>query len=322
MSNLAQQQSGEGVHAMNYKFTYNEFKILNTIITRNDKKDYSQRELADITDLSLGTINNLVRRLSEDGLVNKNHITEKGIVSMEPYKVRKAIFLAAGFGSRLVPITFNTPKPLVRINGTRIIDTLLDAVIKAGITDITIVRGYLSELFDQLLYKYPMIKFIENPAYLESNNISSALCVRYLLSNSYMFDSDLYLINKNLITPYQYSTNYLGVKVDKTDDWCLKVDNKGKINKMLLGGRDCYHMFGVSYWSNTDGKKMAEHIKQTYEMPGGKERFWDQVALEYFTSEYNINVRECSFNDIVEIDTFEDLKKIDPTYECNTTIKY
>ena len=69
--------------------------------------------------------------------------------------MKRAVFVAAGFGSRMVPITLNTPKPLVRVNGTRIIDTLLDAVVEAGIPEIVIVRGYLGEQFDQLLYKYP-----------------------------------------------------------------------------------------------------------------------------------------------------------------------
>ncbi|GHV54806.1 hypothetical protein AGMMS49579_16110 [Spirochaetia bacterium] len=60
----------------------------------------------------------------------------------------------------------------------RTIDTLLDVVIAAGINEIYIVRGYLGEQFDQLLYKYPSIRFVENPLYNETNNISSALlCV-------------------------------------------------------------------------------------------------------------------------------------------------
>lgn len=306
---------------MNFQFTRNEFQILDLLISKKINGRISQRGLASKTNLALGTVNNAVKKLSELGLIKNNHITDKGIIAMEPYKVKKAIFLAAGFGSRLIPITFNTPKPLVRVHGIRVIDTLLDAVVAAGISDITIVRGYLSEQFDQLLYKYPMIKFIENPAYLESNNISSALCARYLFSNAYVFESDLHLRNKELVTQYQYSSNYLGVKVDRTDDWCLKVDTRGRITNFSLGGIDCYHMFGISYWNESDGKKLAEHIKQTYEMPGGKERFWDQVALEYFIADYNINVRECSFEDIVEIDTFEDLKNIDKTYECNTIIR-
>ena len=49
-------------------------------------------------------------------------------------------------------------------------------------------------------------------------------------------------------------------------------------------------------------------------MPGGKERYWDQVALQFFVDNYNVYVRECSQEDIVEIDSFKELKEIDPIY--------
>ena len=61
------------------------------------------------------------------------------------------------------------------------IDTMLDAVYAAGIEEVVVVRGYLGEQFDQLLYKYPGIRFVENPlAIMETNNISSAFCARNL----------------------------------------------------------------------------------------------------------------------------------------------
>ena len=84
-------------------------------------------------------------------------ITDKGLETLEPYRAKRAVFIAAGFGSRMVPITLNTPKPLVRVHGKRIIDSLIDACLEADIREIYIARGYLAEQFDQLLYKYPMI---------------------------------------------------------------------------------------------------------------------------------------------------------------------
>ena len=120
-------------------------------------------------------------------LVDNYSITNFGFEALEPYRCKRAVFIAAGFGSRMLPITLNTPKPLVRVHGTRIIDRLIDACLEAGIDDIYIVRGYLGELFDQLLYKYPMIKFLENPLYQEANYISSALIAKNLLQNAYVF---------------------------------------------------------------------------------------------------------------------------------------
>lgn len=293
------------------QLTRTQFNIL-TCLEQNDTP-LSQRGIAKKTGLSLGTVNKNMTMLHDEGWVEAGNITQKGLDVLEPYRVKRAIFIAAGFGSRLVPITLNTPKPLVRVNGTRMIDTLLDAVLAAGIEEIYVVRGYLGEQFDQLLYKYPMLHFVENPIYNEANNISSAMCVRHLLRSAYVLEADLVLYNPKLITKYQYCSNYLGVPVDTTDDWCLETQ-KQVITKVNVGGTNCHRMFGISYWSNEDGAKLYEDLKAVYEMPGGKERYWDQVPLIYCKEHYKIEVRECSSGDLLEIDSFKDLKEVDKTY--------
>lgn len=293
------------------KLVRKQFDVL-TYLEKN-KGGKTQRGIAEATGMSVGSVNRVMAALIERGLVKNNTITQTGYAVLEPYRVKRAVFIAAGFGHRLVPITLNTPKPLVRVNGTRMIDTLLDAVLAADIEEVYVVRGYLGEQFDQLLYKYPMIRFIENPIYNEANNISSAMCVRHLLQNAYVLEADLVLYNPNLITKYQYTSNYLGVPVEMTDDWCFDTKNR-VITKLNVGGTNCHHMYGISYWNEVDGAKLYEDIKRVYEQPGGKERYWDQVPLVYCQNNYQIEVRECTFEDIIEIDTFKDLKKIDKIY--------
>ena len=175
--------------------TREQFNILASLATMKDDQVVSEE-----LDLHSDTLT----ALAELNLVKNNKITIEGLNALEPYRAKRAIFIAAGFGSRLVPITLNTPKPLVRVKGKRIIDTLIDACLDAGIDEIYIVRGYLAEQFDQLLYKYPMIRFLENPAYNESNNISSAMVARYLMQNAYVFESDLIISNPSIITKYHY----------------------------------------------------------------------------------------------------------------------
>lgn len=292
--------------------TRKQFNILDALVENNEKK--SQRELSELTNMSLGSVNKTIKELTENGLIEGDFITSKGVDAMEPYRVQRAVIIAAGFGSRMVPITLNTPKPLVRVKGSRIIDSCLDALKDAGINEIYIIRGYLAEQFDQLLYKYPNIKFIENPIYNEANNLSSIVCAGDLLQNAYVVEADLLLSNKKLIKKYQYSSNYLGIPVKRTDDWCVKVGNDGFVNKMAIGGEDCYQMVGISYWTTDDGKKLYTDAREVFNSPGGKERYWDQVPLEFCLKNYKVNVRECSFNDIKEIDTFNELKQLDDTY--------
>ena len=292
--------------------TRKQFDVLEKMATQTDS--YTQRDLERLTGHSLGTINRVIKELTDLGFVSYGAITEAGMNALEPYRAKRAVFIAAGFGSRLVPITFNTPKPLVRVKGTRIIDHLLDACLEAGIEEIYIVRGYLAEQFDQLLYKYPTIKFLENPVYNEANNISSSMIAKELLSNAYVFEADLLLSNPKIITKYHYTSDFLAIKKDRTDDWCFEVKDK-VITEEKVGGEDCWQMVGISYWNEEDGRKLANDIPEVYSMPGGKERYWEQVPLVYKKKNYAVEVRECFEEDIVEIDTFKELKQIDPTYD-------
>lgn len=290
------------------------FLVLTELEGAKDKA-LTQRELSELTGMSLGSINAIVAEASGLGLMDSSGITEKGIEALEPYRVKRAVFIAAGFGSRLVPITLNTPKPLVRVHGQRIIDSLLDAVVAVGIEEIHIVRGYYAEQFDQLKYKYPSVRFVENPLYNEANNISSLMAARYLLSNAYVFESDLLLSNKSLIKKYQYRSNYLGIPMERSDDWCFEADKRGRIKKMRVGGDGgVWQMVGISYWTEEDGKKLVGDIEKTIAMPGGKERYWDEVPLTYCADNYEVYVRECSKDDIVEIDTFRELQALDSIY--------
>ncbi len=295
------------------ELTRKQFDILSTLAASEGK--LSQRELEKKCEHSLGTINKIMRELAESKLVINGDITPEGIDALEPYRVRRAVFIAAGFGSRLVPITLNTPKPLVRVNGVRIIDTLIDACLAAGIGEIYIVRGYLAEQFDQLLYKYPMIRFIENPSYNESNNISSAMAARYLLQNAYVLESDLIISNPSIITKYHYHSDVLGIWKERTDDWCLDVDKDGNVCEEKVGGLNTYQMVGVYYLNAADGARLANHIQEAFLAPGGKERYWETVPNQVYKGKYKIQVRPCKEEDIVEIDTFRELKQIDKTYD-------
>lgn len=291
----------------------NEFEVL--VCLEKEKRNISQREISKITGLSLGTVNKSYSNLINNGLIGSNGlITDSGVNTLEPYRVKRAIFLAAGFGSRMVPITLNTPKPLVRVNGKRIIETLLDAVSAAEIPEIVIVTGYLSEQFEILRNKYPNIKLVYNKHYNEMNNISSAYAVKDLFQNAYVMESDLVLYNPNIIRKYEYHSNFLGKKVDVTDDWCFDVKN-GIIVKEKQGGYNCYQMYGISYYDDVDGKKITNDLVKVINMPGGKEKYWEQVVLDVCKNNYKIYAKECHDGDIIEIDSFNELKKIDKSYD-------
>ena len=200
-------------------------------------------------------------------------------------KVERIILMAAGFGSRMSQVTAHIPKPLVRVNGTRLIDTVLDAALAAGIEDIVVVRGYMADAFD----------------------------------DAYVAEADLLLSNPALIAPTQSVSNYLGVPCAHTDDWAFRTSNENGrrlIEEVLPdGGDDLCHMYGISYWTPEDAALLANELHEAFDAPGGHDLYFEQVPLERYARNHKVYVRECTFDDICEIDTFDELCELDPSWQ-------
>ena len=256
---------------------------------------------------------NRLQKLAEKGLA-----TEEDLKQLEPYRAKRAILLAAGIGERLKPITINAPKPLVKVNGVRMIDTLINACIGAGIKDIYVVCGYLAEQFDVLKYKYPMIKFIHNPTPALQNDagsIASAWMARDFFENAYICDADLVVFNPKIIRKYNYHSNVLGIPTKQCDDWCLTPTCHEFVDEEVFGGSDCYKMVGIYYWTKDDAKLLAEDIHQTFTArSGGRNLSWELVPNDIYHGKYQVKIIPCKESDVVEIDTCEELKAIDPAY--------
>ena len=124
------------------KLTRYGFDFL-VLLQKLGKGRYTQKWLANKLSFSVGVVNKFINTFSQEGFIATDsegtYITEKGLEVLEPYRVKKAIVLAAGFSERLAPISLQYPKPLVKINGVMLVEPLLEALLKADITDITIL---------------------------------------------------------------------------------------------------------------------------------------------------------------------------------------
>lgn len=289
-----------------------QFDIL--VALEKDRAVLDAAALAQITGMDDAKTAQLVAELTAEGLVEGNAITDAGVQALDHYKTKRAIFVAAGFGSRLRPVTLETAKPLVKVNGKRLIDGLIDGVMEAGIEEIYVVCGYLGEQFRQLKEKYPNIHLVTNDMYTKANNISSVLLVREHMQNCYVLEADLLVHNPKIFDKYLYHSSYLGIPTKETDDWYFKTDDEGIIYEVGINNTDCYRMLGISYWNAEDGAKLPAHVEATFNMPGGKDEDWCFVPLNSFKHEYKVHVRPCADGDIEEIDTFEELCAIDPSY--------
>lgn len=252
--------------------------------------------------------------LKIEGYFDNNQITDKAYKDLEPYKVKNAIIMAAGFGSRMAPLTLTTPKPLVSVNGVRFIDTLIGELVRNDIKEIYIVRGYLKEKLDVLLDKYPFIKFLDNDLYDKENNISSIMKAVDLIGNTYICEADLLITGRDVIKKYQYECNYIGSKVKETDDWCYDVDSNNRIFNYRKGGEDCVQAYGISYWDNESSKSLKKCLKEMYSIEENKKEFWEMCVFDKYKELFDIKFRPVDPESIVEIDTLEELIAKDKSY--------
>ncbi|MGL4362399.1 MAG: sugar phosphate nucleotidyltransferase [Cellulosilyticaceae bacterium] len=291
--------------------TREQFKVLEYL---EAKKEHIilENTLIENIDVKKELIIEAIKELISQEKIYKNienglDITSLGYVALEPYRVKRAIFIAAGMGARLQPYTNELPKPLIKVGKVSMIETLLQAVYKAEINEVIIIRGHLKEKFDILLEKYPNIQFIDNDIYKEFNNISSVHLVKEKLGNAYILEADLVLFNENIITKYQYISNYIGEYKEYTNDWRFEVKD-GKIIQALVEGYNCYHMYGISYWTEKEAVQLAKDLEYEMKQEGAYKRYWDEVAVNLYSR--NVEIRPVQAGEIVEIDTVEELEAI------------
>lgn len=292
------------------------FEIL-AYVESEGKRAYPWRELVDGLAISGSRVTETRRALLEAGLLegegDRLSVTPAGLQALEPYRVRRAVIFAAGFGSRMAPVTLHTPKPLVKVGGIRIIDRLLDALLAQGIDDIVIVRGYLKERFDELLEKYPMLTFVDNDRYDRENNISSALAAGQMIDGCYICAGDLLVTNPRIIRKYHYCSNYLASYAMETDDWCFDF-RKGLAENYRKGGTNCFNQYEITYWTPEDCEKLRRDWASAYRTEGGKDLFWEFIPLVLNRDRYQVEIRQCRKEDIMEIDNFYELAELDPSY--------
>lgn len=232
------------------------------------------------------------------------------------HKVERAIIMAAGIGKRMQPVSFKTPKPLIKVNGVRMIDTVIQALHANNIFEIYVVVGYLKEKFDCLKEEYPGVEIIENPYYDTCNNISSLYMAREHIENAIILDGDQIIYNKDILAPEFERSGYNAVWTgSETDEWLLTLTDGIVTECSRTGGKGGWQLYSVSRWSRNDAEKLKRHLEIEFEEKKNHQIYWDDVALFCYPDEYELGIRAMQTNDILEIDDYKELVKIDNYYK-------
>ena len=220
-----------------------------------------------------------------------------------------AIIMAAGRGERLRPVTDATPKPLVPVNGVRMLDTIISALHDNGIYEIYVVVGYLKEQFADLPAQYPGLRLIENPDWDRANNISSLYYAREQLGSCIILDGDQIIRNPAIVKPEFERSCYCARWTDTpTHEWLLTLEDGVVTACARDGGASGWALCSVSLWSREDGARLRDHLEREYAEKGSTGLYWDDVALFCYPEAYRLGVRPITDGDLTEIDSLEELR--------------
>lgn len=285
------------------QLTKQEYDIMCTLY---QEPFINQCILAEISGHSLGVVNRCLKSLIEHGFVNDDiMLTDKARKLFQTMKPRNAVILAAGFGMRMVPINMSTPKALLEVNGERLVDRIVSQLHEAGISDITVVVGFMKESFEYLIDEYG-VELVYNDEYAVKNNISSLSLVLDKLDNSYIIPCDIWCDSNPFRKNELYSWYMVSDIVDEASE--VRVNHKMELIKTFSSA--CGNaMIGISYITRDIAEIIRKRISAYAADPAYDDKFWE-VAL-YMDDRMIVQARVVHASDIVEINTYEQLRDLD-----------
>jgi choline kinase len=234
-----------------------------------------------------------------------------------------AIILAAGKGERLGEITDRIPKPMVEVNGIKIIDNLINALLANHIKQIIVVTGYLHDELAKNLQQFKEkvdLQIIENEIYATTNNIYSLWkAEKYLRNGFFLFEADIFfdnLILKKLVNSPQENIILVGKFDPRMDGTVVQLAENSNVTKMFLKRHQSanfdfsdkyktvnFYKIGSQFTRKFFHAKLRSHINR-----GDLNSYYELIFEEALKENWQFYGMDAGELKWWEIDTQEDLK--------------
>lgn len=277
------------------------------LLALSEHENASQRDLAQMVGCAVGTVNKEIQNLQMSGFISEHKVTEKTKILLEAGRPRTAIILAAGFGMRMVPINFETPKAFLEVHGEKLIERQIRQLHEAGIHEIHIVVGFMKERFEYLIDQYG-VDLIVNPEYAVKNNLHSLYLARNYLTNSYIIPSDVWCGN-NPFRRKEICSWYM-VSDRKVDSSGVRVNRQ---KELILSQNAGNAMVGIAYLTGAVCTTLVKKLEVYNENPKHDTDFWESVLVQ--KNHFSIPARVIPASTVAEINTYEQLRDFDEQSE-------
>ena len=280
-----------------------ESDILNALLL---EPFINQRILAEVSGHSLGVVNRSLKKLIKSGYIDDSiRPTAKAVSVFKQNTPQRAIILAAGFGMRMVPINTEMPKGLLEVNGEPLIERIIKQLHEVGIQEIYIVVGFMKEKYEYLMDEYG-VELVVNPDYATKNNLHSLRLVKENLENAYIVPCDIWCDRNPFHRHELYSWYMVSDLVENESN--VRVNRKMELVTVPenVGGNA---MIGISYLTKENADTVSARIGELCKKPQYDGSFWEEAL--YNKDRMIVAARVVHSTDVVEINTYEQLREID-----------
>lgn len=262
--------------------------------------------ISDLSGCSIAAVNRAVRRLTEGGFLDDSmQATAKGRELVNSSVPKNAVILAAGTGSRMVPINTLYTKGMLEVNGETLVERIILQLKSSGIKEIYVVAGYMKEEYERLEAQYG-VQLIVNRDFRKRGSLYSLSLAKKHISNTYIVPCDVWCRENPFSRHEMYSWYMVNELVD--DDSLVRVDRKKELQS-VPAEKAGNGMVGLAYVSAEDAEKLVAKLSDEALDAAPTKARWE-TAL--FSDEPLIRTaRVVRSVDFVEIDTYEQLRELD-----------